>query len=359
MFKLTTPLSALGAAAITFASSTAFAQAISPSSVTSTIAIGETLTIHKTVTLGSTGATNVDVFFLADNTGSMGSTIAKAEAGASAILNALPASYRFGVGRYFGDPSEGVAPAVAYSQLTSLTNDKTAVQAGITDWVASGGGDVPEGNYFALKQVANTADWRPEAQRLVVWFGDATSHTETTTKTQAIEALQGANAKVIAFNNTHDSAGIDGTYSGEAVGTRQASDIVAAVGGSVTHNFLSVSSADFITAVTNQIVAASSSLDLIFGSTFVGSGLQLAFNCTDPLGCMDVAAGESRTFDLSIKGLEAGTYSFNVYAQGVDAFEHDTITVTAVPEPSSYAMLIGGLVAVGALARRRGLSPRS
>jgi len=332
---------------------TAQAQSISPSSVNATLTIGESLTIHKTITLGAAGATTVDVFFLADNTGSMGGTISAAKNGATAILNALPATYQFGVGRYFSDPSEGVAPATAYQQLTSLTTDKTAVQTGINGWIASGGGDTPEANYFALQQVANNAAWRPEAQRLIVMFGDATSHTETTTKAQVISALDAANAKLIAFNNTSAGFGIDGRYTTEPAGTKQASDIIAAVGGSLRNNFLSVSNADFITAVTNQITAAASSVDLAFGSTFAGSGLSLSFTCTDALGCDDVAGGQSRTFDLTIKGLAAGTYNFNVFAQGVPAFETDTITVVAVPEPSTYALMIAGLAVVGAIARRR------
>lgn len=344
------------AAAGSLLSVAAQAQSISPSAFDATINVGESVTIHKTITLSPFGATTVDVFFLADNTGSMGSTIAKAEAGASAILNALPDSYRFGVGRYLGDPSEGVSLANAYQQLTPMTGDKAAVQTGINNWFASGGGDTPEANYYALQQVASTAAWRPEAQRLVVWFGDAVSHTETTTQAAAIDALQDANAKVIAFNNTSAGFGIDGRYATtDPVGTHQASGIVDAVGGELTNNFLSVSNDDFVTAVTDQIAAASSTLDLVFGSTFAGTGLGLSFTCTDALGCDDVTGGESRTFDLTITGMAPGTYSFNVFAQGVNAFESDRITVLAgpVPEPSTYALMFLGLAAVGAYARRR------
>jgi hypothetical protein len=352
MSTFSSALRAASVAALAAGSFTAQAQSISPSSVNATIAVGETLTIHKTITLGAAGATTVDVFFLADNTGSMGGTIAKAEAGATAILNALPATYQFGVGKYLGDPSEGISPALAYQQQTALTTDKVAVQTGINAWAAGGGGDTPEGNYFALQQVANNAGWRPEAQRLIVMFGDATSHTETTTKAQAIAALDAANAKLIAFNNTSAGFGIDGRYSAEPVGTRQASDIIAAVGGSLTNSFGSVSDAAFVAAVTSQIEAAASSVDLAFGSTFAGSGLSLAFTCTDALGCDDVAGGQSRTFDLTITGLQPGTYNFNVFAQGIPAFETDTITV-AIPEPSTYALMLAGLVAIGAIARRR------
>ena len=348
------PLRLAVAAACTCSAFAAQAQSISPNAVDATIGVGESLTIHKTITLGARAATNVDVFFLADNTGSMGGTIAQAEAGASAILGALPTTYQFGVGRYFGDPSEsGMTPATAYQTQQGLTTNQALVQTAINGWAASGGGDTPEANFFALQQVANTTAWRPEAQRLIVWFGDATSHTETTTKAQAITALDAADAKVIAFNNAAASAGIDGRYTTEPVGSRQATDIVTAVGGSLTNNFGSISNAGFIAAVLAEIETASSVIDLVFGSSFVGSGLSLAFTCTDVLGCDDVAGGQSRTFDLTITGLAPGEYNFGVFAQGVAAVELDHIVVTGIPEPETYALMLAGLAAIGAVARRR------
>ncbi len=344
-------LSVVGLCAL--AAPVAWAQSISPSSYAATINVGQTITIDKTITLAASGATKVDVVFLADNTGSMYSTVTNAQSGATAIMNGLTsgADYKFGVARYYGDPIEyGETPASAFNYLTPLTSSVASAQTGINAWEANGGGDTPEANYFALKQAADTSAWRADAQRIVVWFGDAPSHTETTTHADAVNALTAAGAKVVAFNNVSAGNGIDGAYGSDA---NQASSLVGAVGGSLTNNFTSLSSSEFVTKVTEQISAASSSLNLFFDSNLVGSGLTLGFDCTDVLGCTNVKGGESRTFRLSITGNLAGTYSFDVFARGVDATEHDTITVAAVPEPSAALMVLGGAGVLGLMMRRR------
>jgi hypothetical protein len=159
---------------------------------------------------------------------------------------------------------------------------------------------------------------------------------------------------VVAFNSGGAGGGIDGAYGTDG---SQASQLVAATGGSLTNNFTSLGGAAFVAAVTDQITAAASTVNLTFGSTLAGSGLTLSFTCTDVLGCTNVAGGATRTFDLSITGVLPGTYAFDVYAQGVDAFEHDVITVssgtTPVPEPETYALAAAGLLVLGALKRQR------
>lgn len=350
----------LATTALAVSASLASAQSIDPSEFEATIGVGESVTINKTITLAPGGATTVDIFFLADNTGSMGGIIGNAQAGAEAILDGLPATYRFGVGQYNSDPCEasgcsifGFSPP-AYGEDQALTFDKNDVEDAIDTWFASGGGDGPEGNFYALKEVAETAGWRPAAQRLVVWFGDAPSHTETVTEGEAIDALVAADAKVIAFNSSSSGFGIDGSYMGES---SQASDVVAGAGGSLFNNFSSLSGSAFVDAVTAEIEDATSILDLFFGSTFAGTGLDIAFSCTDALGCDDVEAGDSRTFAVTITGLEPGTYEFDVFARGVDAIERDRITVigdvVATPEPGTLLLLAVGLLGLVAVRFRR------
>ncbi len=348
--KRITGMVGLAAAAV---SGGAMAQSIDPASYAATIGVGETVTINKTITLPAAGATKVDVFFLVDDTGSMGSTIGAAKSGATAVMNALPSSYRFGVAGYDGDPSEGVTAANAFNLHQALTTDKTAVQAGINLLVASGGGDTPEASNYALKQAADTLSWAAASQRIVVWFGDAPGHINTTTTVQAADALVAAGAKVVAFNNTSAGNGIDGRDTNPAGDvTNQASYIIGRTGGSLTNGFNA--STDFVSAVTSQISAASSSLDLVFGSTYGGDGLGISFTCTDALGCTDVAGGASRTFSLAITGLKPGDYKFDVFARGVDAIESDMIKVTGVvPEPETYALMALGLAMIGVASRRR------
>lgn len=360
----------------------AIAGSISPATFEATIAVGGSVTVTKTVTTDAIGASKVDVFFLTDDTGSMGGVINNVRNTAGALLTQLQSTYAdiaFGVGSYDGDPREGGVPlasppatnlTAAYSRQSMITTNTEQVQAAINTWAAGGGGDGPEANFFALHQVATSGGatdgvgstdpgystgletgWREGAARVIVWFGDVVSHTTTVDQAEAIAALTANGVTVVAMNSGGNDGGIDG---GD-----QADAIVAATGGVIVNNFASVPIANIVDSIVGAIGDATSTLDLSLAvQGGVPAGLNISFVCTSAEGCDDVAGGESRTFDMTITGLTPGDYDFTVIAPGVaGASERDLITVTAdgggtVPEPGTLGLLAASLLGAG-FARRR------
>ena len=202
----------------------------------------------------NTGVTKADVYLLADNTGSMGDVIDAVKAGANDILNAFGsisgASIAFGVGNYRDYPDTD--PPFTH-QLAPDTNAAN-VTAAINAWVADGGGDRPEGQLFALHQLAEAPSgsigWRPDAKRIIVWFGDAPGHDPICTgftglpditEGSATGRLVGENITVLAISTTNPENALDDNpqpgfnqYNGTCIigGTpEQATRIAAATGG--------------------------------------------------------------------------------------------------------------------------------
>jgi hypothetical protein len=244
------------------------------------------------------------------------------------------------------------------------------VAAGIGTWAASGGGDAPEANFFALHQVATsggptdgvgstdpgyatglTTGWRAGAQPVIVWFGDVVSHTTTVDEAEATAALLANNVIVVAMNSEGDNGGIDGS--------NQAGNIATATSGVLVNDFASVPIGNLVATIVDAIGSVTSTVDLSFFHT-AAAGLGVSFVCTDALGCTDVPGGATRTFDVTFSGLTPGIYDFIVGARGVSATEADRICVAGdgfscdvvVPEPGSLGLLGLGLLGLG-LSRRR------
>ncbi|HEV7409489.1 MAG TPA: hypothetical protein VGO01_13470 [Bradyrhizobium sp.] len=164
-----------------------------------------------------------DVYFLADTTGSMGNIITAVKAAATGIMNTLHAAYptmAFAVGNY-KDFGSGDPYCFQHQQSPSVPT--APVQTAINAWSASGGNDGPEGQFFALDQIATnlaTIQWRPGAQRIVVWFGDAPGHDPicapqfvplpAITEALLTSHLSGAQIKVLAIStNTGYALGLN------------------------------------------------------------------------------------------------------------------------------------------------------
>ena len=127
--------------------SNAMADSISPDTYSDTLGIGESVTITKTVTVTDAPPTSakVDVFFLADETGSMWDEIGAVQTSASTILSntAGLGDVAFGVGGY-----RDLGDAWVYRQIQDFTTNQATAQTGINTWTAGGGGDGPEANLF-------------------------------------------------------------------------------------------------------------------------------------------------------------------------------------------------------------------
>lgn len=187
------------------------APGVTPAHYTDSLAPGQSVGIGKVVETPPIPP-NPDIVFLADSTASMGSSINNVKANATSILNQIKAAQptaQFAVADYkdVGDP-------YVYRVDQQLTGNTAAVVAGINTWSASGGGDTPEGWIGALGQVPGSISFRPDGTRVVVMFGDASSHEPSLgfTRDSATAALQAAGVEVIAINvNSGAGDGLDRT----------------------------------------------------------------------------------------------------------------------------------------------------
>jgi len=112
--------------------------------------------------------------------------------------------------------------------------------AAINNWEAFGGGDLPEANIFALHQAATSGgatdgglstgyntQWRADAKKIIVWFGDASSHELTVNKAEAIRELTSKGITVVAINASNTTTSLTTGINTDS----QASSIATATNG--------------------------------------------------------------------------------------------------------------------------------
>lgn len=178
--------------------------------------------------------TDIDVFFLMDNTGSMGGLISSAQSSATAILNAFGTDSRFskvnvqyGVGAFKGDPTEaGETPTSAYQLFQSITSSKTDTTTAMDRWEASGGGDWEEANFYAIQQVATSGaatprdgskatnqdtKWRSTAAKVIIVFGDAPSWQNSVNEKELKDLLKANNITVLFIDTSAINVGSTST----------------------------------------------------------------------------------------------------------------------------------------------------
>lgn len=235
-------------------------------------------------------------------------------------------------------PDTYVGATGAYELQESVNGGtKGDAIAAINQWSASGGDDWAEANFFALHQAATSGtststgystgyntNWRDDAKKIIVWFGDAESHTNTVSQQQAIDALNAQDITVVAIHTvTTATSATNGLDSGS-----QASSIATATDGeyaSVYNSELAGTIESLIgtAAVETTTTTITPSIDLTFSSQGTTDGLDITYTCSDVLGCNNVKNGDSRTFTMEITGNKAGNYSFKTVVDNVNGAEAD------------------------------------
>jgi hypothetical protein len=279
---------------------------VDPPSVATNLPPGGSTTVTKAVETPPVGSSVLDVYFLADTTGSMGSSLANVQASIADILAAVDTGatdVRFGAGDYKDFACDPV-PFNSAAPIPAADDDGAAATAAVTAWSASGGCDTPEAGLFALEALATgDAGFRVGALPVIVWFGDAPSHdpicasvtggATDVTEASATAALQAAGAKVIAVSTT-SGPGLDDDPGTAGYGTGcsgtgsagQAGRITAATGG------LSFSGVD-PDGVADAILSGLASLPVtVAPSATCDPGLSLAFDAPSKT----VTGGDVATF---------------------------------------------------------------
>lgn len=335
----------------------AMADSISPTSFSATLAVGESVTVHKTVTVTEEPGTTapVDVFFLADSTGSMWSVIASVQDSMQDILEATSGlgDVRYGVGEYRDvEPPDDYDSAFAYKLDQAITADTTAVADAIDDLAAGEGYDWPEAQLFALHEVATQTEtgWRDGSTRILVWFGDAYGHTEdgdyglADPEADAIAALQAANIAVQAIDVGDSYYGLNATG--------QAESIADATGGNL---YTGVSSASIAATIAAAITTAIDTYNTVgLDLSEVPDGVTASVSPAAYTGDYDRSIERNFEFDVTFTMDTAGTYGFNIYGTvdgGIVATEADRLTV--VPVPGAFLLGMLGLSVAGIRLRKR------
>jgi len=326
--------------------SSAYADTISPSSYSATLDVGASVTIKKTVTVsaGRPTTARADIFFLTDTTGSMGGTISTVKSNFGAIAAGLSGDIAFGVGQY-----KDVGDIFAYNLDQDITTSVSAAQTAINTWGASGGGDTPEAAFYALSEVATTTSWRAGAKKIVLIAADAPSNANGgVDQAGAVSALtkNGVIVESIDVGGMNSFGQFDGASSIYADG--------------VAGDYFTTFGSDLVTTIDAAIGAAFTNYsNVTLGISGVPAGVGVSFTPIGGIsGLFDRSIDRSFDFDITFPGLTAGSYDFSIYGLvdgGIVATESDRIVVTggAVPEPTTWAMMICGMAAVGSTMRRR------
>jgi hypothetical protein len=327
---------------------------------------GDTLTETMTVTVPANATVpKVDVYFVADTTRSMGSFINAVKAGAGSILmalNGLGPDFAFGVGNYKDFPDG----PYAFQHQLSPSKVVADVQNAISNWSASGGNDMPEGQLYALDKLAvpvgGTIGWRQAAKRIIVWFGDAPGHDpvcsaisgEPATITEALVTAKLVNENIAVLAISTATPGLDGDPKagidyvpacGAAGGTPgQGTNIANATGGKYVAG---INSTNIVQTIIDLVKAAVGTVNNV---KLLPSGATVPFvtSITPPGGYGPLPGDKEHvlTFEVTFTGIAPCKDKEQVFAGTIDvvadgavvAHKRVRITVPACQQAYSYSV---------------------
>jgi hypothetical protein len=133
----------------------------------------------KTTIAESDPLTHLDVAFVIDTTGSMGSLIDSARQHMVTMLRRLtsdpaaPVDLRTAVVEYRDHPPQDTS---FVTREYGFTSELTEVQKVIAALKPDGGGDVPEAVLDGVLSAGRALEWRPHSRRMTILLGDAPPH---------------------------------------------------------------------------------------------------------------------------------------------------------------------------------------
>lgn len=155
-------------------------QDVIPEKIDVVLTPGKSATYEASVLTKAEGSgAKVQLYLLADVTGSMATVLSSIQSNAKQLVENIlfdfPAT-QFAAGYYRDFPFDAAAFVHQSDFQSAGTTDE--VLASISAWGAAGGADGPEGQLWALDQIAEGKgiSWDPSAFKIVIWFGDAPGH---------------------------------------------------------------------------------------------------------------------------------------------------------------------------------------
>jgi lysophospholipase L1-like esterase len=262
-------------------------------------------------------AGSIDLAFVIDTTGSMGSTIGAVKNEISSVADQLAAgtsSYRMAVVSYRDQPSYTGDPGDYASRVDQpFTADSGAVKTAVTTLTASGGGDTPESAYSGITAALNL-DWRPGVKKEVVVFTDAPPHDpEPVTGLTSSDVTKHALAidpAVINVVNADDASALESLTSG--------------TGGTIIS---AASDADVSTALSRIVADSVQAPYAWVGESYLGAiGQPVTF---DASGSFDPAGGTlSYAWDIDGDGKTDATTTTPTLAWTYHAAYQGQVSVT-------------------------------